>query len=119
MGPSFSDHLRLIVGARKKKQWWSPSFSVSLVLLYSHSRLVRSNKDNKIIYLPYFYLMAFAYAAFFLLVICIYKPVSSQQNHSNLISLGSSISTNVQPTSWRSPSGTFAFGFYPQGSKTL
>ncbi|KAJ6951445.1 G-type lectin S-receptor-like serine/threonine-protein kinase LECRK1 [Populus alba x Populus x berolinensis] len=60
--------------------------------------------------------MAFAYAAFFLLVICIYKPVSSQQNHSNLISLGSSISTNVQPTSWRSPSGTFAFGFYPQGS---
>jgi hypothetical protein len=60
--------------------------------------------------------MAFAYAAFFLLVICIYKPVSSQQNHSNLISLGSSISTNVQPTSWLSPSGTFAFGFYPQGS---
>nr|TKR97041.1 G-type lectin S-receptor-like serine/threonine-protein kinase RLK1 [Populus alba] len=60
--------------------------------------------------------MAFAYAAFFLLVICIYKPASSQQNHSNLISLGSSISTNVQPTSWRSPSGTFAFGFYPQGS---
>ncbi|KAG6737325.1 hypothetical protein POTOM_058841 [Populus tomentosa] len=60
--------------------------------------------------------MAFAYAAFFLLVICIYRPASSQQNHSNLISLGSSISTNVQPTSWRSPSGTFAFGFYPQGS---
>ncbi|XP_073262650.1 G-type lectin S-receptor-like serine/threonine-protein kinase RLK1 [Populus alba] len=60
--------------------------------------------------------MAFAYEAFFLLVICIYKPVSSQQNHSTLISLGSSISTNVQPTSWRSPSGTFAFGFYPQGS---
>ncbi|KAJ6858133.1 hypothetical protein NC652_040629, partial [Populus alba x Populus x berolinensis] len=49
-------------------------------------------------------------------VICIYKPVTSQQNHSNLISLGSSIFTNVQPTSWRSPSGTFAFGFYPQGS---
>lgn len=60
--------------------------------------------------------MAFAYAAFVLLVICIYKPVSSQQNHSNLISLGSSIFTNVQPTSWRSPSGTFAFGFYPQGT---
>ncbi|KAJ6858122.1 G-type lectin S-receptor-like serine/threonine-protein kinase LECRK1 [Populus alba x Populus x berolinensis] len=60
--------------------------------------------------------MAFAYAAFFLLVICIYKPVTSQQNHSNLISLGSSIFTNIQPTSWRSPSGTFAFGFYPQGS---
>ncbi|KAJ6854630.1 hypothetical protein NC651_039543, partial [Populus alba x Populus x berolinensis] len=62
------------------------------------------------------HLMAFAYAAFVLLVICIYKPVTSQQSHSNLISLGSSISTNVQPTSWRSPSGTFAFGFYPQGS---
>ncbi|XP_034899924.1 G-type lectin S-receptor-like serine/threonine-protein kinase LECRK1 [Populus alba] len=60
--------------------------------------------------------MAFAYAAFVLFVICIYKPVTSQQNHSNLISLGSSIFTNVEPTSWRSPSGTFAFGFYPQGS---
>jgi len=60
--------------------------------------------------------MALAYAAFVLLVICIYKPVSSQQNHSNLISLGSSIFTNVPPTSWRSPSGTFAFGFYPQGT---
>ncbi|KAJ6854629.1 LOW QUALITY PROTEIN: hypothetical protein NC651_039542 [Populus alba x Populus x berolinensis] len=60
--------------------------------------------------------MAFAYAAFLFLVICIYKPASSQQNHSTLIRLGSSISTNVQPTSWRSPSGTFSFGFYPQGS---
>ncbi|KAJ6349284.1 hypothetical protein OIU77_006801 [Salix suchowensis] len=60
--------------------------------------------------------MAFAYAAFFLLVICIYKPASAHQNSSTLIGLGSSISTNVQPTSWRSPSGTFAFGFYPQGS---
>ncbi|CAK7354784.1 unnamed protein product [Dovyalis caffra] len=60
--------------------------------------------------------MAFSYAAFFLLVICIYKPVSSQKNHSNLISLGSSLSTNVRPTSWRSPSRRFAFGFYPQRS---
>nr|TKR97050.1 hypothetical protein D5086_0000216980 [Populus alba] len=60
--------------------------------------------------------MAFAYASLFLLVICIYKPANSQQNHSTLIRLGSSISTNIQPTSWRSPSGTFAFGFYPQGS---
>ncbi|KAF9660946.1 hypothetical protein SADUNF_Sadunf19G0016700 [Salix dunnii] len=33
-----------------------------------------------------------------------------------MIGLGSSISTNIHPTSWRSPSGTFAFGFYPQGS---
>lgn len=38
-GPSFSDHL---------------SFSIFLVLLYTHSRLVRSYKDNNIIYLPYF-----------------------------------------------------------------
>jgi hypothetical protein len=53
-GPSFSDHLRLIVGAPKKKQWWSPGFSTFLVLLYSHSRLARSYKDNNIIYLPYF-----------------------------------------------------------------
>ncbi|KAJ6744396.1 G-TYPE LECTIN S-RECEPTOR-LIKE SERINE/THREONINE-PROTEIN KINASE LECRK1 [Salix purpurea] len=51
-----------------------------------------------------------------LLVICIFKPASSQQNNSTLIGLGSSISTNIHPTSWRSPSGTFAFGFYPQGS---
>ncbi|KAJ6697448.1 hypothetical protein OIU85_003788 [Salix viminalis] len=60
--------------------------------------------------------MAFAYAAFFLLVVCIFKPASSQQSNSTLIGLGSSISTNIHPTSWRSPSGTFAFGFYPQGS---
>ncbi|KAB5511986.1 hypothetical protein DKX38_029014 [Salix brachista] len=60
--------------------------------------------------------MAFAYVAFFLLVICIFKPASSQQNNSTLIGLRSSISTNIHPTSWRSPSGTFAFGFYPQGS---
>ncbi|KAM3696351.1 hypothetical protein ACJW31_06G032300 [Castanea mollissima] len=39
---------------------------------------------------------------------------NAQQNQSNLILLGSSLSPNANRTSWLSPSGLFAFGFYPQ-----
>ncbi|XP_050246840.1 G-type lectin S-receptor-like serine/threonine-protein kinase LECRK1 [Quercus robur] len=39
---------------------------------------------------------------------------NAQQNQSNLVLLGSSLSPNANRTSWLSPSGLFAFGFYPQ-----
>uniref|UniRef100_A0A2N9ERT2 non-specific serine/threonine protein kinase n=1 Tax=Fagus sylvatica TaxID=28930 RepID=A0A2N9ERT2_FAGSY len=39
----------------------------------------------------------------------------AQQNHSNAIPLGSSLSP-IANASWLSPSGIFAFGFYPQGN---
>ena len=39
---------------------------------------------------------------------------NAQQNLSNLIHLGSSLSPNANHTCWLSPSGLFAFGFYPQ-----
>ncbi|KAE7998301.1 hypothetical protein FH972_002859 [Carpinus fangiana] len=40
---------------------------------------------------------------------------NAQTNHSNNISLGSSLSTDANRTSWLSPSRHFAFGFYPHG----
>ncbi|KAF3943341.1 hypothetical protein CMV_030094 [Castanea mollissima] len=43
--------------------------------------------------------------------------VKAQQNHSNVIPLGSWLSPIANRTSWLSPSGLFAFGFYPQGRK--
>jgi len=43
--------------------------------------------------------------------------VKAQQNHSNVIPLGSWLSTIANRTSWLSPSGLFASGFYPQGRK--
>ncbi|GMP52640.1 hypothetical protein CsSME_00018369 [Camellia sinensis var. sinensis] len=48
------------------------------------------------------------------LMVCV--TVESQQNHSSkiVISLGSSLSSTNTPTSWSSPSGLFAFGFYTQ-----
>eukprot|EP00258_Populus_trichocarpa_P044636 XP_024460655.1 G-type lectin S-receptor-like serine/threonine-protein kinase LECRK3 [Populus trichocarpa] len=58
--------------------------------------------------------MASAYSALLLVFFFwIYEPVSPQQSR---IELGSSLSTNIPPTSWRSPSRHFAFGFYRQGS---
>jgi hypothetical protein len=42
--------------------------------------------------------------------------VKAQQNHSNVIPLGSWLSSIANRTSWHSPSGLFAFGFYPQGN---
>ncbi|XVF59036.1 hypothetical protein PTKIN_Ptkin07bG0241800 [Pterospermum kingtungense] len=59
-------------------------------------------------------LMAVVPAVFLLfLLLCLH--VSAQQNRSNFIKLGSSLSPRTDP-SWTSPSGHFAFGFYPQGS---
>ncbi|XP_073266449.1 G-type lectin S-receptor-like serine/threonine-protein kinase LECRK2 [Populus alba] len=61
--------------------------------------------------------MASAYSALLLVFFFwIYEPVSPQQSRTDSIELGSSLSTNFPPTSWRSPSGLFAFGFYRQGS---
>jgi hypothetical protein len=40
---------------------------------------------------------------------------TTQTNHSNNISLGSSLSPKANRTSWLSPSGRFAFGFYRHG----
>ncbi|KAE7998297.1 hypothetical protein FH972_002855 [Carpinus fangiana] len=40
---------------------------------------------------------------------------NAQTNHSNNISLGSSLSPDANLTSWLSPSRHFAFGFYPHG----
>ena len=50
-----------------------------------------------------------------LLVFSLFIGSSAQGNQSNLINLGSSLSPNENRTSWPSPSGLFAFGFYPQG----
>ncbi|KAJ8646740.1 hypothetical protein MRB53_008488 [Persea americana] len=44
-----------------------------------------------------------------------FSPVTAQQRQSN-ITLGSALSPTANPTSWLSPSGRFAFGFYPEGS---
>ncbi|KAJ6908371.1 hypothetical protein NC651_018712 [Populus alba x Populus x berolinensis] len=61
--------------------------------------------------------MASAYSALLLVFFFwIYEPVSPQPNQTHKIELGSSLSTNFPPTSWRSPSDHFAFGFYRQGS---
>lgn len=49
-----------------------------------------------------------------LLVFSLSIDSSAQQNHSNVINLGSSLSPSANHTSWLSPSGLFAFGFYPQ-----
>ncbi|XP_010248231.1 PREDICTED: G-type lectin S-receptor-like serine/threonine-protein kinase LECRK1, partial [Nelumbo nucifera] len=49
----------------------------------------------------------------FLSVLCL--VVGAQQNLSNLINLGSSLSPSTQPNSWLSSSGRFEFGFYPEG----
>ncbi|KAJ9703997.1 hypothetical protein PVL29_005328 [Vitis rotundifolia] len=42
--------------------------------------------------------------------------VGALQKPSNLVTLGSSLSPVTNPISWVSPSGHFAFGFYPKGS---
>lgn len=41
----------------------------------------------------------------------------STSNTSSLIKVGSSLSPSTNQTSWLSPSGLFAFGFYPEGGK--
>ncbi|KAJ6419250.1 hypothetical protein OIU84_029377 [Salix udensis] len=59
--------------------------------------------------------MASAYSTLLLVFFFwITETVNSQQSQTPSIELGSSLSTNFQPTSWHSPSGRFAFGFYQQ-----
>ncbi|XVE83308.1 hypothetical protein DITRI_Ditri16bG0078400 [Diplodiscus trichospermus] len=53
--------------------------------------------------------------AVFLLLLSLCLHLRAQQNPSNLIKPGSSLSPITHPT-WFSPSGYFAFGFYPQGN---
>ncbi|XP_050246838.1 G-type lectin S-receptor-like serine/threonine-protein kinase LECRK1 [Quercus robur] len=44
----------------------------------------------------------------------VHANAQRNQSKSNIILLGSSLSPNANRTSWLSPSGLFAFGFYPQ-----
>ncbi|KAF5480636.1 hypothetical protein F2P56_001372 [Juglans regia] len=50
-----------------------------------------------------------------LLVFLLSLIAYAQRNESVVIPLGSSLSPSLNRTSWLSPSGLFAFGFYPQG----
>ena len=54
-----------------------------------------------------------------LLVFSLSIDSSAQQNHSNVIHLGSSLSPSANHASWLPPSGLFAFGFYQQGDGFL
>ena len=44
----------------------------------------------------------------------VHANAQRNQSNSNIILLGFSLSPNANRTSWLSPSGLFAFGFYPQ-----
>nr|POF19446.1 g-type lectin s-receptor-like serine/threonine-protein kinase lecrk2 [Quercus suber] len=62
-------------------------------------------------------LMASKFAVFFLLSISFAcGGAQPQQKQCRHIGLGSSIHPTITPTSWPSPSGQFAFGFYRQGT---
>ncbi|XP_075637700.1 G-type lectin S-receptor-like serine/threonine-protein kinase LECRK1 [Castanea sativa] len=62
-------------------------------------------------------LMASKFAVFFLLSISFAcGGAQPQQKQCKQIGLGSSIHPTITPTSWPSPSGHFAFGFYRQGT---
>ncbi|RVW85336.1 G-type lectin S-receptor-like serine/threonine-protein kinase LECRK1 [Vitis vinifera] len=59
--------------------------------------------------------MASVWFVFFLPLLCV--GVRAQPEKTKLISLNSSLSPKYgSPIGWASPSGLFAFGFYPQGS---
>ncbi|XP_022750968.1 G-type lectin S-receptor-like serine/threonine-protein kinase LECRK1 [Durio zibethinus] len=60
--------------------------------------------------------MAMVLAVFLLLLLLCLHVRADQNQQSNLIKLGSSLSPRTDPSSWASPSGHFAFGFYPQGN---
>ena len=66
--------------------------------------------------LPSYCLMASVPVLLLLLVFLLplHASPQSNQSNSNMILLGSSLSPNENHTSWHSPSGFFAFGFYPQ-----
>ncbi|KAI8012684.1 G-type lectin S-receptor-like serine/threonine-protein kinase LECRK3 [Camellia lanceoleosa] len=59
-------------------------------------------------------LMGLRFSIFSTLIFLVCVTVESQQNHSSKIGLGFSLSPTSTPTSWSSPSGLFAFGFYAQ-----
>ncbi|KAI7984920.1 G-type lectin S-receptor-like serine/threonine-protein kinase LECRK1 [Camellia lanceoleosa] len=49
-----------------------------------------------------------------LIFFILFAVIEAQKKTSNLISLGSFLSPISKPNSWLSPSGLFAFGFYPE-----
>ena len=49
-----------------------------------------------------------------LFLLPVHANAQRNQSNSNIILLGTSLSPNTNRTSWLSPSGLFAFGFYPQ-----
>ncbi|KAF5932277.1 hypothetical protein HYC85_028448 [Camellia sinensis] len=49
-----------------------------------------------------------------LIFFILFAAIEAQKKTSNLISLGSFLSPISKPNSWLSPSGLFAFGFYPE-----
>nr|DAD40011.1 TPA_asm: hypothetical protein HUJ06_014334 [Nelumbo nucifera] len=57
--------------------------------------------------------MASVFSALFLFL-CVITPIAVEAQP-KIISLGSLLSPATQPSSWSSPSGRFAFGFYPLG----
>ncbi|KAF8018604.1 hypothetical protein BT93_H3485 [Corymbia citriodora subsp. variegata] len=59
--------------------------------------------------------MASKYALFLLLLV-LYRSASCDREHPNSIGLGCSLFPTKHPTSWLSPSGHFAFGFYQNGN---
>ncbi|KAF8376741.1 hypothetical protein HHK36_004221 [Tetracentron sinense] len=50
----------------------------------------------------------------YLFFLCVFSTTKAQSPHSN-ITIGSTLYTNTTPNFWPSPSGRFAFGFYPSG----
>ncbi|KAK3419191.1 hypothetical protein EUGRSUZ_H04918 [Eucalyptus grandis] len=52
----------------------------------------------------------------FLLLLLHFRSATCDQEQTNIIKLGFSLSPTNHPTSWLSPSGRFAFGFYQNGN---
>ena len=64
--------------------------------------------------------MACVYVVFLLFFVSFEAIGAQEEPPAGFITLESAtLSPTIQPTSWTSPSGIFAFGFYPQGSEFL
>lgn len=64
-----------------------------------------------------FSLMAFVQILIMFSMLLVLMKADAQTTHPSIIPAGSSLSPSLPANmSWRSPSGLFAFGFYPQGS---
>lgn len=64
--------------------------------------------------------MACVYVVFLLFFVSFEAVGAQEEPPAGFITLESAtLSPTIQPTSWTSPSGIFAFGFYPQGSDFL